>query len=523
MSGFGDCGFGAGCDCGPSGAGCGSGSGVYEPRVLIGDLDLNDLPFILEFSYDLGNGVTVYDELESLLRDGTFVTSTRTSNRELKLSVLIKDKSGSQGRADAGVLLDTEVNRPINTVTLYPGDYGQPGAGPALVFDTFIAQSNHEWDGDLEASGYRRFILTIPALPGVRSLGLTTIEWNGPAEELRDTNTTTGWTSRTGGGVLSASGSGLTRTSSGDLKLRTIPTAPLRDFIYIRSNAGGGEPVIVNAVIGGVVIPEETLYKGPTGSNAQLIQIPVPAQFVGTTPEIDFDIDSPFAPGILYSIWTTNYPNIPNGLQPGGPGVTAIQRLSANFGIDRIDVGGTARTGCTISFTAPTGGAFVLTSRDPLDALRERGLSEMVFGRFTWASEGAVSIGGGVMWFPPGTHYTQIGRTAARPPQLYPNGMWPTQPIGGPITIGSDTQGSQYVYPADELAAVTFFNTTGAKNVISADSALQDGYQGDAVVFEEHVLHPDGTGFAVLDINGNPIPATVTYHKRWLHFPDSED
>lgn len=523
MSGFGVCdGFGeGGIGEGGFGDGCTCEGVTYDPRVVFGDLDLTDPdgPFDLEYGYKLGNGVTVYDELSALLRDGTLVSSSRTGNRQLDLSVLIKSTTGSQALADSGVLLDVECNKDINTVTVYPGDYGHTGAGPALTLDTFIAQSDHDPDGDLERAGYRRFLLTIPALPGVRSVEESVINWTGPAEELRDTNSTTGWTSRPGGGTLSASASGLSRTDPGDLKLTTVPTNPLRKFIYIRGIGGAGAPTTLDMVIGGVAIPEAEVYKGPTANDADLMLVEVPEEFVGTTPQIDFDIEVSGGAAVLYSFWTTNYPNIPPGGEPGGIGLSSLQGLSANFGLDHIVPGGTARTGCTIMFTAPTGGAFVLTERNPVQALRGRGLSEMVFGRFTWAAEGAITIGGAPFWFPPGTHYAQIGRTLPRPPQLNPNGLWPTQAMGAK-TIGTDAAtATRWTYPADELAAVSFFNTTGVKNVISAGPDLRDGYQGDAVVFEEHLLHPDGTGFAVLDINGAPIAATVTYYRRWLHYP----
>src|SRR5690606_23352445 len=106
------------------------------------------------------------------------------------------------------------------------------------------------------------------------------------------------------------------------------------------------------------------------------------------------------------------------GAEVGGAGLNDTA-TSANFGIDVIDVIGTARTTCMISFTAPSGGAFVVTGRDPVHALRERGLSEIAFGKFTVASSSGatVTVGSGVTWFPKGTHYAQVGATNPRPPQ----------------------------------------------------------------------------------------------------------
>jgi len=489
---------------------------VYAPRVLYGDLDLTELPFILEFGYTLGNGVTVYEELESLLRDGTLVSSLRTGNRTLDLSVLIKSTTGTQALADAGVLLDEECNRQNNTVTVYPGDYGEPGAGPALVLDTFESQSNQDPDGDLERAGYRRFLLTIQALPGVRSEALTTINWTGPGAVARSTTSTSGWTLRNAG-TLSASAAGLTRTTAGNMQLRTVPTEPLRRFLYLRTNSNIGN-YTPDVVIGGVAIPNAQVALLPSAGNADVVLVEVPAQFIGTTPEIDFDVEVASGAAILFGFGTTNYPNIPPGTEPGGSGIGTGVQVGANFGIDVIDVGGTARTGCTITFTAPAGGAFVYTARNPAESLRDRGLSEIVFAAFIFATEGDIIIDGGVMWFPPGTHYTQIGRTTPQPPALHPDGIWPQLGIG--VTSAGETPaGTWYPYPADELAAVSFFNTTGAKTLISSGPEVRDGYQGDAVVFEDHQLHPGGTGFAVLDINGAPIATTITYYKRWKHHP----
>lgn len=491
----------------------------FGPRVFIGDLDVTAAPYLLEVDYDLGNGVTIYDELTSLLRDGTLVTSSKTGNRTLRLPILVEDATGSRGRAEAGVALDVEANKPYNTVTVYPHDYGQPGAGPAMVLESFEMASEVDPDvgGRLERVGIRRYVLTCPALPGVRSVDPVTVNWSGPGAVLRAVDSTTGWTSRSGGGTLSVSSGALTRTTSGPLLLRTTPTNPLREFVYIRSNAVGAFPL--NMVIGGAAITEAEVYKGPAANNADVMLVEVPEQFIGATPQIDFDIEVSSGTAILYGFGTTRYPNIPVGAEPGGAGINNTA-TSANFGIGSIEVVGTARTFCTISFTAPSGGAFVVTGRDPVHALRTRGLAEIAFGKFTVASSSGatVTVGSGVTWFPQGTHYTQVGVTNPQPPQLNPNGMWP-QLATGTTTLGGDSSARQFAYPADEMAAVTFFATSGPKTLISAQQDLPDGYTGGAEVFEDHILHPGRSMFAVLDQNGDPIPATITYYPRWRHFP----
>lgn len=139
-------------------------SGI-TPRVTLGDLDLTDAPYLLEFGADYGAGQNVYEVLESLLRDGEVVSANRTSNREISLTVLIED-SDMQGLAAAEAVLATACAIPQNTLTVDPGD----GWGFPSVFVTYKAQMTPQYGDDLEIAGLRRYSIDIQAAPHVRSV-----------------------------------------------------------------------------------------------------------------------------------------------------------------------------------------------------------------------------------------------------------------------------------------------------------------------------------------------------------------
>jgi hypothetical protein len=208
----------------------------------------------------------------------------------------------------------------------------------------------------------------------------------------------------------------------------------------------------------------------------------------------------------LREFWTVSY--------PVATAPDAIETVTEPRGIGVVDVGGTARTPCTIRFTAPAGGAFVYTAPDPNTVIRG-GSGETVFAAFTVADPdgGEVDVDGRLMWFPQGDHATHIGFTDPQPSELNPNGIWPVEAVGADVTLGGD----RWTYPTDGRAAISFFDTTGDKALISPRPTLPTGYSGDAITHEVHALYPGRCGFAVLDINGDPIPATITYYKRWKH------
>jgi hypothetical protein len=495
---------------------------TFGPRVLVGDIDVTAAPYMLDIDYDLGNGVTVYDDLESLLRDGSLVSSTRTGNRTLVLPIYVEDVTGSQGRAVAGAALDLECRKPFTTVTVYPGDYGQPGAGPAMILDTFVGQSTVDSDpgARLEQAGLRRYVLTLPALPGVRSVEPVDIEWTGPSAVVKPVTSVTGWAVSAGTRTATTNG-GVNCIQLSTTATVTVasPDVPLKDFLWIRSNMNRvdlNNPVVT---IGGTVVPiaelESITGSGSPGANRSYILMVDVSPWRGLQPEIKFTLTTGDANGRIYALHTTSYPNRPAAVPTENGG-----QISASFGIGTADVVGTARAVCTVTFTAPAGGALVYTGPDPVAALRERGMGERVFGDFTVADADGVTIttGAQARWFPPGDHQVDIGATTPQPPALHPDGIWPTSGTGT-TTVGDDATGHLISYPADPEAAVSFLATSGAKTLLPQTPALPEGYHGDAVTHDEHSLHPGRSGIGVVAVDGSPVSATFTYYPTWLHFP----
>lgn len=139
-----------------------------DRRILLGDLDLTDYPFSIEFEEDHGTAENVYDVLVSLLSDGEIATSTRVGNREITVTVLVEGPT----LADLAIYeaqLVAECEKPQSTLTLDPGD----DYASASVFDTFRVQARLLYDAGLEQSTFRRYELTIPAWPYPR--GATTV------------------------------------------------------------------------------------------------------------------------------------------------------------------------------------------------------------------------------------------------------------------------------------------------------------------------------------------------------------
>lgn len=134
-------------------------------RAYVGDLDLTDYPYSLAYNeLDLPAGENVMTFFEALLVDGSIGTSSRTNNRTLTVPIYVEGSDLLDLAANEEALI-LACERERNTFTLDPGD----GIAPASVFDTFRIQATHERDDDQESALMRRWNLSIPALPWVRS------------------------------------------------------------------------------------------------------------------------------------------------------------------------------------------------------------------------------------------------------------------------------------------------------------------------------------------------------------------
>lgn len=165
---------------------------MIVPRILLGDLDLTAAPFMWEFGADFGGPEVVYETLVSMLRDGSSMSSTRTDNRQLSLSVVIEAADfNNLARYEAQLI--AECDKPRNTLTFEPGDaFGAPS-----VFQTFRASAVMERDDDREQAFTRRWAVTIPALPYVQAAAavVTPATPATPTYTLIDScSSATGWT-----------------------------------------------------------------------------------------------------------------------------------------------------------------------------------------------------------------------------------------------------------------------------------------------------------------------------------------
>lgn len=127
-------------------------------------------------------------------------------------------------------------------------------------------------------------------------------------------------------------------------------------------------------------------------------------------------------------------------------------------------------------------------------------------------------LGDTIMYFPQGTHRTQIARKNAVPAAVA-GGAWPSLSTQGGA-VGDDPSAPWFAYPGDVMAAISYFTNAGVTTLVSPNPTLPAGYNGGAVVHEPHVMHPNGTGFAVLRADTlAPISTTISGYLRWDHFP----
>lgn len=450
---------------------------------------------VLADDAEFGNADPVVGTIENaLLSDGTLTYSDRDDNATSAFT-LEYTAATAQGLADAERLVEDRL-RSIPTLT-WQVPFGAPTVfEPRRAWTTFLTDDFSE-----VAHGKRRFRLNLDRLPYGRSLEPRTFTWTGPTTQVHDLADTTGWTfsGGTGESFLYTTGvNGIRKTTTGTLTFSR--SVLMRDYLRLVTSGGSVEDRRLTAVsVAGVPIPQERIGWRRGGGTTHTYTIDTSA-WRGQTATVQFTIapmsGSSDNRASLLRIHTMDYPDAANEVTP-----------PRTLGI--VEVEGTARTGCHISFTAPAGGAFVYTAPDPNVALRERGAGETVFSNFTVSDPagGEVAIGSRAMWFPQGTHATTIGFSDPQPLALHPDGVWPQHGLGS----------ARWAFPSDRLAATSFFSTSGAKNVISPSPELPTGYHGGAQAHEAHVLHPGRCGFGVWDINGDPITATVTYYPRWKH------
>lgn len=216
---------------------------ALNPSIRYGELDLTSAPYLWEFGADLGKPEQVVTALQQQLQDGEVVSVERVSNRSIVLTVLVEATDlGAQANAEAD--LAAECSKVRNTLTYDPGD----GSAPVTVFDTFEADMAFERDDEREQQGYRRWMLTIPALPFARSADLVTVSVAGAPGTITETvvdsgSAATGWAAgaSTGNAVQSLSAS----------TTWTAPAGVTSVTVEAEGAGGGGAGLNVDGTTGG--------------------------------------------------------------------------------------------------------------------------------------------------------------------------------------------------------------------------------------------------------------------------------
>lgn len=162
------------------------------PRFVYGSLDLTDYPYSVEFGSDFGAPESVMAVMSSLMSDGDILSRTRRGNRTITLTVLVEGADLAEVASNVAALVG-EAERAANTLAVDPGD----GFGATTVWKTFTGEARQVRDDDMEAQGYRRVVLEIPAEPFARSVGLVIDDAGTPPSDggtlLLDCESTTGW------------------------------------------------------------------------------------------------------------------------------------------------------------------------------------------------------------------------------------------------------------------------------------------------------------------------------------------
>lgn len=361
------------------------------PRVLLGDLDLTEAPYLLEFGSNLGEPTLEFVTLSSGLRDGEILSSSRALNRSITLPVLIEGADMAE-LADAEAALVIECDKDRNTLTIDPGD----GYGAASVYQTFRIQAKFVRNDDMESALIRRYDLTLTCLPFSRSATPTVIGSEFVSDSVTiadDCQSTTGWApmaGKSGAGYAPTfsvdSTAGNFVTGTGSIKVSPAPGTPNGyGTSYVTSFTAFSVPLSIDASGGGYVtfalrgewnFSVYEAYLTTSGGGRQLVSalssaslddgfvrysLPVPHASTVTLLELD--------------VWQNLA--VPPGSSPAHPFVwvdsIGLAAVSTSAQQTRsLDIGGSARTEGQIAISAPAGlGDVVLyTARDLDDGFR---------------------------------------------------------------------------------------------------------------------------------------------------------
>lgn len=169
-------------------------------RAWIGDLEITDYPYGLEFGADLGSPEGEIVTFESLLADGQVESLLRRLNRGMTLPLVVCGQDLGEVLAHEAALV-TECDRRMNTLTLDLGDgYAEP-----MVFETTVIDpkritgagsdeadmaSMHRWSVEVKAQPFWRSTTKIIDDAGTPPSSGGTLFYN--------CESTTGWASSSG-------------------------------------------------------------------------------------------------------------------------------------------------------------------------------------------------------------------------------------------------------------------------------------------------------------------------------------
>jgi hypothetical protein len=161
-------------------------------RLFYGNLDLTNYPYGIQFGLDGGAPQNQTEALALLLQDGEVVLSDRASNLTMQFNVMVEGADLLECAENFAALI-AESDKPLNTITLDPEDYGPPS-----VYDSFRAQVTHARNDDGELARQRIYTVVVSAAPFVRSVAevvIPALPASGTTTTLvNDGSVTTGWT-----------------------------------------------------------------------------------------------------------------------------------------------------------------------------------------------------------------------------------------------------------------------------------------------------------------------------------------
>jgi hypothetical protein len=430
-----------------------------------------------------GDPAPVEAVVASLMADGSLTRTASFGNRVAAFDVTIA-ASNHAGLAAGEALLEAQLDRPNDLTWRVP-------FGPPTVFSVLRSWSQFVFD-DLDERRIRRtYRVFFECFPFPRSASLTTLNWTAPYTQVHDLASTTGWTVVGAGSIQTATGgvfggSMIRRTATGDVTVRRTLTAG--EYLRLVTRMSYLNDVSVSGVkLNGVAVPDAQLGTAVNLGDESCVTHVDTRHLYGQSVTVEFTITTGATTdrAELWSIYTVDYPDIRSRIVPRCLGTVPLAM--------------TARAPFKAEFTVPTGGAFLYTGPDPNFDLRSRGLYEL---EFTYT----------VTVDPPDNYELTSVDYPPQPVRAYPNGVWPRTYIRG--TSGTS---STYGYPASDQAAVSFWKSTGAKVVTSADQFLPSGFHDGAIAHHNHVLHPGHGGFLLADATGAPIACTLTFYEHWKH------